>query len=100
MPEVSVPRGREAFALLAYPIKALLTACAGVDTIARRDASEITMADNTEVLSNQKTILENQKTILANQQVIKDNQGKIQDNQRMLEQILENQKKILALLSK
>ena len=50
------------------------------------------MAD-TEVLKNQQTILENQKSILENQSTIK-------GNQIALDEILKNQKLILAALKK
>ncbi len=51
-----------------------------------------TMAES-DILSNQQIIIDNQKAILANQ-------IQIQDNQKALQQILDNQEKILALLSK
>ncbi len=51
-----------------------------------------TMAES-DILSNQQIIIDNQKAILANQ-------TQIQDNQKALQQILDNQEKILALLTK
>lgn len=55
------------------------------------------MAD---VVANQKLILANQKDIKANQKIIKDNQATILRNQGLLNKVLANQEKILALLKK
>jgi hypothetical protein len=59
------------------------------------------------ILGNQATILENQKTIqghqgsiLENQKTILTNQAKIEKNQSALQEILKNQKEILAAVKK
>ena len=49
-----------------------------------------------EVVANQQTILHNQGTILENQKAILHNQGTIEKNQKSLDEILANQKTLLA----
>lgn len=64
-------------------------------------------ANQKTILGHQATILENQKTIqghqasiLENQKTILHNQGTIEKNQGALQEILKNQKEILAALKK
>ena len=52
------------------------------------------------IVKNQKTILANQATIVRNQKTILANQGAIKRNQSALNQILKNQKRILAAVKK
>jgi hypothetical protein len=52
------------------------------------------------IVKNQKAILGNQATIVKNQKTILANQGAIKKNQSALNQILKNQKQILAALKK
>jgi hypothetical protein len=60
-----------------------------------------------EVVANQKTMLDHQATILENQKTIQGHQGSILENQKTilknqdaLQEILKNQKEILAALKK
>jgi len=52
------------------------------------------------IVKNQKAILANQKTIVKNQKAILANQGTIKKNQSALDEILSNQKQILAAVKK
>jgi hypothetical protein len=52
------------------------------------------------ILENQKTIQSHQATILENQKTILHNQSTIEKNQGALQEILKNQKEILAALRK
>ena len=57
------------------------------------------MSEN-EVLANQKTILDHQAQILKNQKTILDNQAAIKQNQDALQEIIQNQERILTALKK
>ena len=57
------------------------------------------IANQSTIVKNQKAILANQSTITKNQKAILANQGVIKKNQSALNEILKNQKLILAALS-
>jgi hypothetical protein len=58
------------------------------------------LANQATIVKNQKAILSNQKTIVKNQRTLLANQGAIQKNQAALDEILNNQKEILAAVKK
>jgi hypothetical protein len=58
------------------------------------------LAHQASILDNQKTILSHQGSILENQKTILHNQASIEKNQGALDEILKNQKEILAALKK
>jgi hypothetical protein len=58
------------------------------------------LSNQTTIVKNQKAILSNQNTIVKNQKVILANQNVIKKNQSALEEILKNQKLILAAVSR
>jgi hypothetical protein len=69
--------------------------------------ADANLANQKSILSNQGTIVKNQKAILVNQnQIVKNqkiilaNQNVIKKNQSALNEILNNQKQILAALSR
>jgi hypothetical protein len=74
----------------------------------RRNMADAKVLSNQKtILSNQATIVKNQKAILANQvaivknqKTILGNQGVIKTNQSALDEILKNQKLILAALAR
>jgi hypothetical protein len=69
----------------------------------RSGAEQLSAGENMseqEILANQKTILGHQASILENQKTILDNQKTIEKNQEALDEILQNQKEILAALKK
>jgi hypothetical protein len=58
------------------------------------------LANQATIVRNQKAILSNQKTIVKNQKTLLANQGTIKKNQTALNEILNNQKEILAAVKK
>jgi hypothetical protein len=58
------------------------------------------LGNQTTITKNQKTILANQATLVKNQKAILANQGVIKKNQAALNEILRNQKEILAAVKK
>ena len=63
-------------------------------------ADQEVVANQKTILSHQASILENQKTILGHQASILHNQATIEKNQKSLDEILVNQKAILASIKK
>jgi len=58
------------------------------------------LSNQATIVKNQKTILSNQSAIVKNQKTILANQAAIKKNQSALERILQNQKLILAAVTK
>jgi len=58
------------------------------------------LSNQATIVKNQKAILANQTTIVKNQKTILANQGVIKKNQSALDEILNNQKQILAAVQK
>jgi hypothetical protein len=77
---------------------ALVAAAAGPGGRAKMSERDV-IANQKRILGNQKAIVANQGEIKLNQQTIKKNQAAILKNQRILNTIVENQKRILSLLS-
>ena len=58
------------------------------------------LANQATIIKNQKAILANQTTIVKNQKTLLANQGVIKKNQSPLDEILKNQRQILAAVKK
>ena len=58
------------------------------------------LANQATIMKNQKAILANQTTIAKNQKTLLANQGVIKKNQSGLDEILKNQRQILAAVKK
>jgi hypothetical protein len=58
------------------------------------------LANQATIMKNQKAILANQTTIVKNQKTLLANQGVIKKNQSALDEILKNQRQILAAVKK
>ena len=58
------------------------------------------LANQATIMKNQRAILANQATIVKNQKTLLANQGVIKKNQSALDEILKNQRQILAAVKK
>jgi hypothetical protein len=58
------------------------------------------LANQATIIKNQKAILANQSTIVKNQKTLLANQGVIKKNRSALDEILKNQRQILAAVKK